>query len=81
MRIFLAAVGYGSALIGVPWLTALCIVLLAARYRAWEAILLGLFVDFLWLPVEFTTITFPYFTLASLVVVWIFEPLRLQFLR
>lgn len=81
MRFTLSALGYLSALVGVPWLTALCIIALALRYRAWEAILLGIFMDFLWLPMDVSLYTFPYFTLGALFIVWAFEPLRMQFLR
>lgn len=81
IRIVLASFGYISALVGVPWLTALCIVLLALRFRAWEAVLLGLCMDFLWLPMQFSVYTLPYFTIGALLIVWLFEPLRAQFLR
>jgi hypothetical protein len=81
MRIAISSVGFLSAILGVPWLTALCIVALALRYRSWEAILLGLCVDFLWLPLGLSMYTLPYFTVGALFVVWMFEPLRMQFLR
>lgn len=81
MRILLGVLGYASLFWGLPWFTGLCIVLLALRYRAWEAILLGLFMDLMWLPSPYTLYTLPYFTLGSLVVVWGLEPLRRQFLR
>lgn len=81
MRIAIGIAGYLSMFFGVPWITALCILLLAIRYRAWEALLLGFFMDLLWLPADIGLYTFPYFTLISLFLVWAFEPLRLQFLR
>jgi hypothetical protein len=81
MRIAIAAVGFLSAVLGVPWLTALCILALALRYRSWEAVLLGLCVDFMWLPLGLSAFTFPYFTLGAVIFVWAFEPLRMQFLR
>jgi hypothetical protein len=81
IRALIAAIGYGSLFVGLPIVTAVCILLLALRYRAWEAVLLGLFVDFMWLPSEYALYTLPYFTLGSIIVVWGLEPLRRQFLR
>lgn len=81
MRLLIASIGFVSAIIGAPWLTALCIVALALRYRSWEAILLGLLVDFMWLPTEVSLVALPYFTIGSLAAVWLLEPLRVQFLR
>lgn len=81
IRALIAAVGYVSLFFGTPLISALCIVLLALRYRAWEAVLLGLLMDFMWLPTEISLFTFPYFTLGSLIIVWALEPLRRQFLR
>lgn len=80
MRVFISIVGFLSALFGVPWLTALCILMLAVRYPAWEVIVLGLCVDFLWLP-SASAFAVPYFTIGSLALVWLLEPLRMQFLR
>lgn len=60
-------------------IAALCILALSIRYRAWEAVVLGFMMDMLWLPFE--GIAFPYFTLGSIAVVWLLEPLRTQFLR
>jgi len=81
VRIFLSAIGYMSAIVGIPVVAAVCVFALALRYRAWEAIVLGLFMDFLWLPTDLSLYTFPYFTFGALIVVWLFEPLRAQFLR
>lgn len=81
MRTLIATAGFVSALAGAPWFTALCILALALRYRSWEAVVLGLCVDFLWLPLDLSVYTLPYFTIGSIIIVWIFEPLRVQFLR
>lgn len=81
MRISIALIGFVSAIAGMPWLTALCILALSVRYRAWEVVLLGLFMDFMWLPTDVSLYSFPYFTLGSIVIAWLFEPLRIQFLR
>ncbi len=81
MRVAVGVVGFVSAIMGAPWLTALCIVLLAIRYPAWEAVVLGFMIDLVWLPAELSVYTLPYFTIASIVIVWMLEPLRMQFLR
>lgn len=81
MRVIIASAGLLSAFAGFPWLTALCIVALALRYRAWEAVFLGLIVDLLWVPSDISFAVFPYFTIGSILIVWLFEPLRVQFLR
>src|SRR6185295_13300338 len=50
VRIFVAALGFVGAMFISPWVPIVYIVLLALRFRAWEAVVLGAFVDFLWLP-------------------------------
>lgn len=83
MRLVLVLIGFVSALVAPPWVPAICIVLLALRYRAWEAIILGLLIDLTWLPAVSDTplSTLPLFTISSIFAVWAFEPLRSQFLR
>lgn len=76
LRVCIAVVGFASAIFLPWWVAVICIVLLAIRWRAWEAILLGLFMDLLWLPAS----GFPLFTIGAIVVVWALEPLRLEFL-
>ncbi len=80
-RIVIFAIGVLSAIFLYPWVTALCIVALSIRYRAIEAIGLGMLLDFLWLPHDTVLTMFPLCTIVALVVVWGFEPLRLEFLR
>lgn len=79
-RTIVTLVGACAAIYLSPWIAAACIVLLAVRYRALEAIALGALLDFLWLPHDTTLTMFPLCTLASLVIVWGFEPLRMEFL-
>ena len=80
MRHVLAIIGFVGSLVLAPWVPIACIILLAVRYRAWEAILLGAFIDLLWLPTGIGWHTLPSFTIAAIVIVWGFEPLRAQFL-
>ncbi len=81
MRIALAAIGFIGALVAPPWLPLACIVLLAIRYRAWEVIFIGLLLDLAWQPMGMPLSTLPVYTFLSIAIVWLFEPLRVQFLR
>lgn len=76
LGIGIAALGLLGGLIVSGWIAAIAIVALAFFSRAWEAPFLGLIVDFVWLPVGGV----PFFTLGSLVVVWLMEPIRKEFL-
>ncbi|OGG60959.1 hypothetical protein A3C86_00065 [Candidatus Kaiserbacteria bacterium RIFCSPHIGHO2_02_FULL_49_16] len=78
MRLTLAIAGLFAAIFAPPWLTILCMGLLAFRYPAWEVLFIGLLTDFLWMPGLFSQL--PIFTLAALVLVWGLEPLRKEFL-
>jgi len=80
LRVVIAVIGFVSAVF-LPWyVPAVCIVLLSLRFRAWEAIALGVFMDLLWqLPGSGVT-GLPLFTIFAIAVVWIFEPLRTEFL-
>ena len=79
MRILLVLAGVVSAIFFVPWITLVCMIILSARYYAWEVVLLGLFVDLLWLPSS-ATFSVPYFALIGLLLMWGFEPLRKEIL-
>lgn len=79
-RLAIAVVGFLGALIAPAWVPMLCIVLLAVRFRAAEAIAIGFFMDMLWLPSAFPD-ALPLYTIASIIIVWGLEPLRLEFLR
>ena len=59
----------------VPFITAL---LLSILFPAWEVILIGMLLDFTWLPVS--PLHLPTATLVAIAMVWIFEPLRNEFL-
>ncbi len=60
------------------WVPALCILFLAIRYPAWEALFIGLLVDLMWLPA--LGFSAPLFTIGAITIVWLFAPLRSQFL-
>ena len=80
LRSVLALAGFLAAFFAPWWITAALIFLLAMRFSSWEALLLGLLMDFLWLPTGSLLYPLPLFTLGAIAAVWIFEPLRTQFL-
>lgn len=79
-RLAIAVIGFLSALIAPPWVPMICIVALSLRFRAAEAIAIGFFMDMLWLPAGFPE-ALPLYTIASIIIVWGLEPLRLEFLH
>lgn len=79
IRVAIAVIGFLGAFFAPWWVPLVCILMLALRYPAWEALFIGLIMDLLWLPGEGFEI--PVFLIASIVLVWICAPLRNQFLR
>jgi len=81
IRITVAVLGFLGALVAPTWVPLVCIVILSLRFRAWEGILLGVLIDLLWLPFGAPFTFFPFYTVASILIVWGLEPLRLELLR
>ncbi len=79
-RSLVTVIGLIGAVFLSPWVTAVCIVVLSIRYRAIEAVVLGAMLDLLWLPHDTLWTMFPLCTIVTLVIVWGFEPLRMEFL-
>jgi hypothetical protein len=84
--LFVAAVA--SALVASPWVPLAFIAALSLRWRAWEVLLIGLFMDFMWYAPGaaagvggITFVSFPIFTFLAVAVVWLLEPLRVEILR
>lgn len=80
VRVVLVIIALFGALVAPFWVPLVCIVLLSLRFRAWEVPLLGLGIDFLWLPSVGLIHPFPVFTVCSIILVWALEPLRREFL-
>lgn len=78
LRFLIAAAGFFSVLFAPPWVTLIFMALLAFRFPAVEVLVIGLIMDFLWLPVGAGEI--PLFTIAALIFVWGLEPLRKELL-
>ena len=81
MRILIGSIGLLGVLMGMFYVPVVCMFVLAIRYRAWEVIVLGLLIDFIWQPAGTILQSFPIFTVSAILAVWAFEPLRAQFLR
>jgi hypothetical protein len=79
MRYLLFAIGVASVFFAPLWGVALVALLLSLRWRAWEVLFLGVLVDILWFPSGFA-FGIPLATVLSVVLVWLFEPLRAQLL-
>lgn len=78
-RLFLGCTLMVSVLFAPPFITAIIALVLALRWRAWEVIAAGIFMDFLWLPDSFSFISLqslPLITLIAMIVVFGLEPLR-----
>ena len=81
VRIALGALAFLGVVLAPPWVPLFAMALLALRYPAWEVLFIGLFADLVWLaPLGGGAVSFPLFTVAALVLVWGFEPLRRMFL-
>ena len=76
LRVALALLGLLGALLLPIWIPILVALILALFWRAWEVLCIGLLIDFAWSPVH----SFPYFTLGAVILVWILEPIRKEFL-
>lgn len=83
LRLFLGIVMFWGILFASWWLPLMCAVLLTLRFRAWEVILAGMFMDLYWMP-ELVTLTsfdsIPMATIIAVVLVFALEPVRRQLL-
>jgi hypothetical protein len=80
VRIVIATIGLLGGIFLTPYIPLLAAAILALRFRAWEAMVLGLIVDMLWLPPGFMW-GIPVATILAIVLVWGLEPLRKEFLN
>jgi hypothetical protein len=79
-RVAIAIFGIIAVFVLPWWVAVACIVLLALRYQAWEAIVIGALIDLTWLPSVSVAHSLPIFAILAIVIVWGLEPLRAQFL-
>ena len=79
VRTLLVLVGCIGMLFAPWWVPLTCMILLSLRFAAWEVPLMGLLMDFLWLP-SGAHFMFPLFAIFGIVLVWCTSPLRKQLL-
>jgi hypothetical protein len=78
MRATLAALSFISAMFAPVWVLFILAGVTSVRYRAWEILLIGIFMDFVYLPIG-GFFGFPFVaTAVALILVWGLEPLRSQ---
>lgn len=77
IRSVVAGVALAGVFFAPPWLPLILVGALAFRYMAWEAIAVGLLIDFLYAPGMFYGIPMPA-TIAMIIVVLGFAPFRSQ---
>jgi hypothetical protein len=83
LRIALALVCLLGAVFLPWWVPLISAVLLNLRFRAWETILAGMFMDLYWMPspISFSTLdSIPLATIVAILLVFGLEPLRRQLL-
>ncbi len=79
-RFAIAIFGFGAIFFLSPIFVFLAIIALSVRYRAWEALFMGLLMDFMWTPGGSFIMIFPFATLLAIFIVWALEPLRSELL-
>lgn len=80
LRILGTAIGILGIVFWSPWLVFAVMALLAIRFRAWEILVIGVAMDFVWLPSGFHLMPLPLFTLGALLLLWGLESFRNEIL-
>ena len=62
------------------WVPAIFALALCLRFRAWEVILAGMFMDLYWMPAYIGLHSLPVATIVAILLVFGLEPLRRQLL-
>ncbi len=79
-RIALVALAACGAVLAPFWVPLVAMLILSLLFRSWEVPLIGLGMDFLWLPSVGFFHPAPLFTIGSIALVLLLEPLRREFL-
>lgn len=80
IRVLLLIAACISVLYAPWWLTIGFVLASSLRFPAWEMLFIGMWMDFLTLPPELSWYSLPVFTIASLAIVWGFDPIRAEFM-
>ena len=79
IRIALVSAACLSCIWGPWWLTLIFLLALATLYTAWEVPFIGLAADLIWRPALGLLHPVPLMLIASLIIVWVCEPIRRRF--
>ena len=82
-RLFLSIACFVGVVFAPWWVPAISALLLNLRFRAWETILAGMFMDLYWMPFQVSLLSLhslPIATLTAIALVFGLEPLRRQLL-
>jgi hypothetical protein len=83
LRLVLAVACFASVVFAPWWVPAIIAVILCFRFRAWEVILAGMFMDLYWMPAYIgwgPLDSLPLATIVAIILVFGFEPIRRQLL-
>jgi hypothetical protein len=80
LRFLLAFACFVSVVFAPWWVPAILAFALCLRFRAWEVILAGMFMDLYWMPAYIGLHSLPVATIISILFVFGLEPLRRQLL-
>lgn len=80
LRAFLAAACFVSVVFTPWWVPLVIAIILCLRFRAWEVVLAGMFMDLYWMPSYIALQSLPLATIVAIVLVFGLEPIRQQLL-
>lgn len=77
-RVLLSSATLILGVFGLPWLALMCTIALCLRYRAWEIVAIGMYLDLLWLPNGVSVESPPIATIVACVLLLSLEMFRRQ---
>jgi hypothetical protein len=80
LRLLLGLTCFVSVVFAPWWVPAILAFALCLRFRAWEVILAGMFMDLYWMPAYIGLHSLPGATIVAILFVFGLEPLRRQLL-
>lgn len=80
VRLVLALSCFAGIIFAPWWVPAIFALALCLRFRAWEVILAGMFMDLYWSPSYIGLQSLPVATIVAILLVFGLEPLRRQLL-
>lgn len=80
VRLILGIIMFTSVVFAPWWVPLIAALALSARFRAWEVVLAGMFMDLYWMPAYASLGSLPLATIAATALVFALEPVRTQLL-